>query len=338
MKKGGLLLLAILFLTYGYEGYKIVQLYMNDNVKVKTSGLLSDITDDVISVPLKTPDSGVVRQIRRVQRDGNNIFLLSERRLFHFDISGRFINQPATETSNAEDVFIADYTLDTDNHLIIVIDSQRNISKYDYSGNLISKAVINQPWRRVTAFAHHNGFLWISAEITDDSYLITHRLYQMDTDLNEISNQGFYSAEIGRDIAFNSLCIDELLVDEDGVYAYSSPVDMKHLLSDTLHILQYKNLLSAFGKRHHGEAGVYPVRKGQRYIMSTYHNTVDNCYTFCYDKTNNKAYMLSEGFKDDFYNTGYIADLQPMDINNTSYCYIKSETGNPVLFIVTLKS
>ena len=145
MKKGGLLLLAILFLTYGYEGYKIVQLYMNDNVKVKTSGLLSDITDNVISVPLKTPDSEVVRQIRRVQRDGNNIFLLSERRLLHFDISGRFINQPAIEISNDEDVFIADYTLDTDNHLIIVIDSQRNISKYDYSGNLISKAAINQP-------------------------------------------------------------------------------------------------------------------------------------------------------------------------------------------------
>ena len=160
----------------------------------------------------------------------------------------------------------------------------------------------------------------------------------MDIDLNEISNQGFYSAEIGRDIAFNSLCIDELLVDEDGVYAYSSPVDMKHLLSDTLHILQYKNITSALGDMHHGEACVYPVRKGQRYIMSTYYNTVDNCYTYCYDKTNNKAYILPEGFKDDFYNTGYIADLQPMDIHNTSYCYIKSETNSPVLFIVTLKS
>ena len=347
MKKGGLLLLTILFLTYGYQGYKTVQVYMSNDVKVKTSGLLSDITDNVIPVALETPDSGVVRQAKRVQRDGNDIFLLSDRRLLHFDISGRFINQPAVEISNNEDIFIADYTLNTDNQQIIVIDSQRNISKYDYSGNLISKAKINQTWRRITAFAYHNGCLWASAEtvekkakttdeFTEDSYQVIHRLYRLDTDMNEISNQILYPADIGRDITFNSLCIDELLVDEDGIYAYSSPVDMKNLLSDTLHILQYNTL--AFGSKRHGEACVYPVRKGKRYTISTYHNATDNCYTFCFDSTENKAYLLSEGFKDDFYNTGYIADFQPMDIHNTSYCYIKTEADNSTLFIVTLKS
>ena len=364
MKKGGLFLLTILFLTYGYQGYLTIQKYVNDNVKVKTSGRLSEIAGNVIPVSLETPDSGAIRQVRRVQRDGNDIFFLSENRLLHFDISGRLINQPAKEISNDEDLFIADYTLDTDLHRIIVIDSQRNISKYDYSGNLISKSAINKPWLRISAFTYHNGYLWASAETTekitgnieyndksitihtsesvennpDDYYQIINCLYQLDTDMNEISSRRLLFADIGRDISYNHLCVDELLIDEDGVYAYSTPVDMKYLLSDTLHILQNKSIPSAYGNRHNGDAFVYPVRKGKRYIMSTYHNAIDNCFTFCYDKTNNKSYMLSEGFKDDFYNTGYIADLQPMDIYNSSYCYIKSEADYPVLFIVTLKS
>ena len=372
MKKGGLLLLVILFLTYGYQGYKTIRIYMNNEVKIKTSGLLSDISDNVIPVPLETPDNRDVRLIKRVQRDGNDIFLLSESGLLHFDISGKFINQPAIEISSNDDVFIADYTLDTDYNRIIVIDSQRNISKYDYSGNLISKAKIKHQWRRLTAFAYHNGYLWATAEsmekFTDDNYQIIHRLYQLDSDMNEISNQNLYSVDVGRDITYNSLCIDELLVDEDGLYAYSSPTDMKHLLSDTLHILQYKGIpLMAHTNNHYGEAGVYPVRKSKRHIISTNNNSIDNCYTFCFDKTNNNAYLLPEGFKDNFYNTGYITNLQPMDIYNTSYCYIKTNTDfsektygkilekasekrnkktyekvmnndNPVLFIVTLKA
>ena len=364
MKKGGLFLLTLLFLTYGYQGYKILQSYKNDVVKIKTSGLLSDIANDVMPVPLETPDSGVVRQVKRVQRDGNNIFLISDSRLLHFDISGSFINQPAIGISDNEDLFITDYALDMDYHHIIVIDSQRNISKYDYSGNLISITKISHPWLRITACAYHSGCLWVSAESVEkksdnysfqmfnayfqastetlenaslDSYHIAHRLYQFDGEMNEISIRRFYPAEIGRDVTFNTLCIDELLADEDGVYAYSSPVDMTHLLNDTLHFLHYKNIAFTFDDKHQHEAPVYPIRKSKRYIMST-SNSIDGSYTFCYDKTNNNAFLLNEGFNDDFYNTGLIADLQPVDIHNSSYCYLKSETDKPVLFIVTLKS
>ena len=339
---------------------------MNDEIKVKTSGQLSDITNNVIPVKLEAPDSGIVRNITRVQRDGNNIFLLSDKRLLHFDISGRFINQPAMEISNNNDVFIADYTLDSDNHQVIVIDSQRYISKYDYSGNLISKAKINQQWRRISAFTYYKGYLWVSAETTekiadvpinrdnsvvasyttetsdkkrDDSYQVTYRLYKLDNDMNEISNQKIFLADIGRNTKFNSPCIDELLVYEDDVYAYSSPTDMEHILSDTLHILQYKSMPSfAIANRHEGETGVYPIRKGKRFIISTNNNMIDNCYTFCFDKTKYTAYMLSEGFKDDIYNTGNITNLQPIDIHNASYCFIKSERNNPILYIVTLNA
>lgn len=357
MKKGCLLLLSILFLTYGHQGYKILHRHINDDVKIKTSGNLSDITSKVIPVPLETPGNGVVRQAKRVQRDGNNIFLLDNSRLLHFDISGNFINQPAAEISNNEDICIADYTLDTERHQIILIDSQRNIYKYDYSGNLISKAKITHPWHKVTAFTYHNGYLWATAEKLvnnendKNSFQIVHSLYQLDADMNEISNQRLYLADVGRDIPFSSLCVDKLFADEYGIYAYSSPADMKHLLNDTLHVVQHRNLPMMYKKDHDESICVYPVRKGKRHFVSTYHNTTDDCYTFCFDNTNHTAYMLTDGFKDDFYNTGYVADFQSMDIYNQSYCFLKSgadiagkfpdrgiNNDNPVLFIVTLNS
>ncbi|MDR0572527.1 MAG: 6-bladed beta-propeller [Tannerella sp.] len=357
MRQSCLLLLAILLLTYGYQGYKTVYKYTNDDVKVKYRGQLSDVAEKVLSVPLETPDSGVVRHVKRVQKDENNIFMLSDRRLLHFDVSGKFINQMMTETSGREDVFIADYTLDADRHQVIAIDSRRNVCKYDYSGNLISRTKLTQPWHKITAFACHDGYLWATAEKLvkiaghNDSYQIVHSLYQLDSDMNEISSLKLHIADVGRDVMFRSLCVDELLVDEYGVYAYSSPADMKHLLSDTLHIVQRQNLPTTSGNEHDGKACIYPVRKGKRQFLSTCRHTIDNCYTFCYDNAGHTAYLLSKGFKDDFYDTGYITDFQSMDIYNESYCYLKSgadlsgyfperavSDDHPILFMVTLKS
>ena len=356
MKKSCILLLTIISLTYGYQGYLTIRSYYNDELKIKTSGQLSDITSNVIPVQLETPDSGIVKQIKRVQRDGDDIFLIGDNRLLHFDISGNFINQLAMEISDNEDVFIANYTLDTQLHQVILIDSQRNILKYNYSGDLLSKSKINQPWRSISAFAYYNGYLWTTAEkvvinADDNSIQVTHSLYQLDSEMNEISSQTLHYADVGRDILFHSFFVDELLVDEHGVYAYSSPADMKYLLEDTLNILLYKEIPMMSKTGHYGKACVYPIRKGKHLMISTYCNEADNCYTFCYDNTNHTAYLLSEGFNDNFYKTGHITDLQSMDIYNKSYCYIKSgddlsdkfpdrekNNNNPILFLVTLKS
>lgn len=357
MKKGCLLLLSMLLLTYGYQGYKIIDRHIHDEVKIKTSGKLSDITSHVMPVPLETPGSGVVCQAKRVQRDGNHLFLIDNGRLLHYNISGKFINQLAAEISNSEDIFIADYTLDTEYHQIILIDSQRNISKYDYAGNLVSKAKITHPWHKLTAFAYHNGYLWVTAEKLvnnsndTDSFQIEHNLYQLDCDMHEISNQRLYTAELGRDIPLHSNCVDELFVDEQGVYAYSSPANMKYLLDDTLHIVQYQNLPMMRRNKQEEGAYIYPVRKGKRHIVSTYYNTTNDGYIFCFDNMNHTAYMLTDGFQDDFYHTGYVTDLQSMDVYNQAYCFLKSgddtagtfpdrgiHNDNPVLFIITLNS
>ena len=351
MRRNSIIFLAIIFLTYGYQGYKVFHKYINDEVKVKTTGLLSDITDNVISIPLETPDSGAIQRIKRVQRDGDDIFLLGDRRLLHFNASGKFINQPAADISSMEGVFIADYAIDTDSRQIIVIDSLRNCSKYDYNGNLISRDRIAQPWTKLTAFIYHKGSLWATAETlvknTDgESYTFSHDLYRLDMDMNEISSMNLRNADVGREIIFNNTRANEILVDEEGIYAYSTPTVMDHLLNDTLYILQ-SSIIQTANKNDY--AYIYPVRKSKRYMISTHYNTDGDCHTFCFDNSDHTAYILQEGFKDDIFNTGNIADLQPIDNYNKSYCYIKTiadissdsnekTSGNPVLYIATLKS
>ena len=175
------------------------------------------------------------------------------------------------------------------------------------------------------------------------------KFYELDANLNVLSSQRLHVADVGRDRIFDSYRVDELLVDKFGVYAYATPFDMEYLLYDTLYILQRHDLPLLYKGGHFGEACIYPVRKGKRIQMATTNHTVNNSFTFCFDRSNYTAYLLSKGFKDDIYKTGYISDLQPMDCYNLSYCYIKSSAdlpkktqnsanNNPVLFIVTLHS
>lgn len=358
MKRAGIFLLTILILTYGYQGYKVYKAYIEGDVTIRTSGRLSDICSEVRSVPLETPASGGIRQVRRVQKDGNHLFLISGQRLLLFDISGQFIRQIADDLTEQNDAVIADYTLDTHSHRVIVVDSQRYLRTYHYDGQLIAKTKIRQPWHKLTAIAWHKGSLWATAERlvknhdeAVERYQIVHKLYQLDDRMNVIAEHPLRMADTGRDVSFRSSHVDELLADEYGVYAYTTPADMHDLLSDTLHILQCHQLPAIHTSDRFGQACIYPVRKGKRYFMSTSYLAHDNGYTYCYDYSNHTAYMLPEGFRDDVYRTGQVTSLQPMDMYNQAYCFLKSgdelakkfperaaDMEQSVLFIVTLKA
>jgi hypothetical protein len=359
MRKGCFLFLTLFFLTYLYQGYKTVETYTGDKIDIKVSGKLSDIAGSVLPVLLETPDAaaGAVRHVRRVQRDGNSLFMLCDDRLLHFDISGKFMNRIAGETADENGACIAEYVLNTDLHRVIVIDSRRNISRYDYDGNRISRKRITHPWEKLTAFACHNGYLWASAEtyVKDhdrpDTIRIRHDLYQLDAGMNEISRHPLRTADTGRGRIFAGLCVSELLADEDGVYAYAPPTGTEHLLDDTLYIAERKKTPLLFPEGYAGTACIYPVRKGKRYTISTGNNPAGPHFTFCYDHGDFTAYILPDGFTDDFFDTGFITDFQPMDMYNRSYCFVKSgkdlskkyperawNDDQPVLFIVTLQT
>lgn len=354
MKKGGLLLLAIIFLTYGYQGYKTVDSYAKDRVTIKTSGKLSDIAGRVTPVPLETPDGGALRNIRQVRKDGDDLFLLSENRLLRFDVRGKFVNRIAGDLNDA---LIAAYALNTDMSQVVVIDSRRNVSRYDYAGNRLSTAGAEHPWYRLNAFAFHNGYFWAAAEtlVKSDRHpgasLICRNLYRLDAGMKEVSRMTLRTVDAGRydSIPVNP-CISELLVDEAGVYAYSPPFESRHLLEDTLHIVRQKLFQMPDDDADNGRtACIYPVRKGTRYVISTGSGLDGNRFTFCYDNARYTAHILTEGFRDDVFGTGYITDFQPVDVYSNSYCFVKAgkdlsgkfperaaTSDSPVLFIINL--
>lgn len=351
MKKGCFVLLAIISLTYGYQGYKII--HTNEGLTIKETGKLSDIAAMVLSVPLETPDSGAMRNIKRVRRDGDDLFMISENRLLHFNMNGDFINRIAGDVNDAR---IVEYALNTAGKQALVIDSQHNISKYGYDGALISKTRIERFRYKLTAFTFYDGSLWIAAEtlVKNDrhpgSCLIAHDLYRLDEMMNEVSRLTLRLAPAGGERLFGNTCVSELLVDENELYAYTPPFENDHLLEDTLHLLEQADLFPSL-HAHDGTACIYPVRKGKRYLFSTCGSPAGNNFMFCYDKTGFTAYLLPEGFRDDVFDTGYISGFHPVDMYAGSYCFIKSgndlsgrfpersaNDDRPVLFVVELKT
>ncbi|MDR2147829.1 MAG: 6-bladed beta-propeller [Tannerella sp.] len=331
MKRAVYILIALFALTYGYEAYKAINQHLNDRVKVKTKGVLSDITDDVKAVPLETPDSGAVTNIRRVRKDGDNVFLISNNRLLHYDISGKFVNHIAQDVAEKNE-YIRSYTLNVERQQVIVIDSQRNILTYTYDGDLISEMPFPHRWHRISALEFHDGYFWATAEThvkrNDDVYQVENAMYQMDEQMNIVFQSRLHTADVGRKELLNSGYVDELLAGKDGLYAYTSPHSMDFLLKDTLHILQQEKIPSLHAGEIFGNGCIYQVRRGERFFLS------NNGFTFCYDDRNHTAYNLSDGFKDNFFGTGYISNLQPVDIYGNTYCYLQESR----LYIFSLKA
>jgi hypothetical protein len=358
MKKSCFLLLILITLTYVRQGYRVVDEYRKDEIKIKTTGKLSDIAAQVQPVPLEKPHSGAIRQVRQVRRDGDHLFLLSDNRLLHFDIHGRFIRQIAAHDSETaydnNNTYITGYTLNPHTKHIITINNRHHITRYDYDGNRLDDKPLEHPWQNPTAPAFHDGYLWIAAETPGHR---RHDLYCLDADLNEISRQPLHIAYTGRERILTTSCVTELLADEDGLYAYAPPFDAEELLNDTLYITEQKKYPHLLYPHRNAErllrdaCCIYPVRKGTRHLTATCHHRAESHITFCYDRQKFTAWILPEGFRDDFYETGHVPDLYPMDLYGQTCCFIKSgrdlsrkyparafSEDLPVLFIVNLNT
>lgn len=66
---------------------------------------------------------------------------------------------------------------------------------------------------------------------------------------------------------------------------------------------------------------------GSRFWVSTYYNAEDESrnYTFCYDTEKEEYWQVKEGLKDNFYQTGNVRRMDPIDPYCHSYCFSKSE-------------
>lgn len=348
MKKTCLLLLLLVSIIYIKEGYQCV---CNDNpVKSATQGTLSDVAEEVIAIPLETKPDCRLKYASRIQRDRNDLFLVSNRQLYRFDCSGKFVNQ-VTRNSQFQ---VADYVIDPIQRQLIVMDNEENVYYYNYDGTLLERKSLAglNPLKMPARLMYYDRHIWLTTQSLSpagengEKKCVDQWLYKFDTTLNLQEARKLTAADLGR-FYIGACFTPELSVADGNVYAYSPSTQPEEILADTLYLINRNRL-----HIHKDYSSILPLCIAGRFLVSTYSHAADkeHNYTFCYDRRENYSYNVVGGFEDNFYHTGRVPDLQSIDVYNNSFCYCRSgeevkeafpdrtTDANPVLFIVRMKA
>ena len=77
-----------------------------------------------------------------IKRDREDLFLVSDRQLYHFNSSGKFLGQITTRRSETgQPVELADYAVDPVHDRLIVIGTGHEVYYYDYDGKLLFQKI-----------------------------------------------------------------------------------------------------------------------------------------------------------------------------------------------------
>lgn len=310
---------------------------------------LSDISTEIIAIPLETKIECKIENIKQIQGDGVNLFILNDKNeICHFNYSGNFLNKISLKNDSS----IRSYTVNKDEEQIIVLDSLQQLHCYSYHGNKLDQVDIsNSPlWRTLYKIVYHEQSFWMIAEnLTADNHF-EKWIYKLDKQFNYQAGVKLCNADLGR-FYLEGYFSPELSITDGQIYVYSPLPNKETILQDTLYLALNNPLKNDQISQLQQSIYTVPVRMNKRFMIASYQT---NCYEkenylLCYDQKMNKAYPL-HGFKDNFYQTGLVNDLQALDIFNNQFYFYKSgeeilesfpernESDNPVLFFVTLKS
>lgn len=351
MKKAFTLLFCSLTILYGWLGYELIS---NQQLSpIHSKGELSDIAEEVIAIPLETHAQCKLKQVQLIKRDKEHIFLVSGQQLYHFNSSGKFIGQittPSNQTTQGIDV--VDYAVDPVHACLIVIGKEKEVHYYDYSGQLLAQRSLPQKtsWQTFGRIAYHDHHLWatINQENRDQHQqtVIEQWLYKFDLNFREVEKRKLEAADLGR-ININYCAAPEIKTFNGNVYVYTSAFQQAHILNDTLYLINNNQLTITNECRT-----ILPIQIGKRFLITSYCNPIatEQNYTFCYDQRQEEAYQIKNGLDDNFFMTGKISKLQPLDLNGQTYYYLKKgeevyqsfphiqTEDNPVLFIIKMKA
>jgi len=352
MKRTCLFLLGIIAIVCIKQFYDVY--IENSVVKSYTTGSLSDIAEEVIAIPLQVPDQYSIKNVRNVQKDAHNLFLISNEVLYRFTREGEFI----CRITNPGDIKVAGYVVNQGKEQLIVLGNKDDIFYYTFDGTLLEKKKLKSDFSdvRVLSMSMFKDHVWTTEEhlsidtLTRESFL-EKKVVEYDSSFHRLSDRQLISAELGRE-DFVSGCINSCIsIDKQtgSMFAYTTPYVSDYLLEDTLFL---KNKWRTQIGKGQNMLTVFPVRPGERFWISSYYNKFDESrsYTFCYDSRINASWKVDGGLRDNFYDTGAVPHLEAMDLYNQSYYFCKTgsdikkflsksvQTDSTVVFIVKLKA
>lgn len=307
---------------------------------------LSDISQEIVAIPLETKTECEFKKIKQIQRTNTSIFILNENdEICHFNHSGNFLNK----ISLTNDSLIRSYTINQDDRQVIILDSVQQMHFYTYEGNKLNQKDLSKSvfWQTLYKIVYYQQSFWVITEnLTADNYF-EKWMYKFDKLFNLEQSMKLNNVDLGRFYLEGNFA-PELSVIDHKMYVYSPLPYKETILQDTLYLALNNPL-----KNNYSEHSIYtvPVRMNKRFMIASYQANchIKENYLCCYDQKINKAYCLY-GFKDNFYKTGLVNDIQALDIFNNQFYFYKSgtevaesfpertEKDNPVLFFITLKS
>ncbi|MDF9831281.1 6-bladed beta-propeller [Parabacteroides sp. PF5-6] len=352
MKRAFVILLFGMIVLYAREGYDTW--FSANHIKERITGILSDIAKEVTAIPLQSANGKPMEKVRDIKKDRNELFLISEDILYHYNKDGRFVCQVTDPGS----IKVAGYLVNPAKSELIVLGNVDDIFYYTYEGELIEtkKLVSNLPDRRILSMALHNNRILSMEENTyvhpdTQEVWVEKELVTYDTSFQKIESHKLAFADLGRTQYLLTLSQPQLCIDPDTgqLLVYNSPKDHEYLLQDTLRLAsslkQNKKIIDE------ERIPVVPIRPLGRFWFSSSSNPEDETmnFTFCYDRQTQAHKKLKDGFADDFYETGTVANLQAMDLYSQTFCFTQSgegtkkafpdnyHSGNAVVFIVKMK-
>ena len=168
MRKTFNLLFICLIALYGRIGYQVI--HNTDLPQCQLEGSLSDVAEEVIAIPLETNGHCSLKKIKMIKRDREDIFLVSDRRLYHFNSSGQFLGQiTAYRPGTKQPVELADYAVDPVRDRLIVIGTGQEVYYYDYNGQLLFQSILPQDasWKTFGHMAYYDNHLWATIDLVN---------------------------------------------------------------------------------------------------------------------------------------------------------------------------
>lgn len=354
MKRTFLTLFILLTALYAKQGYELLT---SDGTKAcLLSGHLSDIAEEVIAIPLQNSKTYNIRYAKQVRKEGDNLFLVCNETLYRFNRKGELLNA----VTNPEQMRVGGYIIDRRIQQLIVLGNEDDIHYYTFDGKLIESKKLrsNLSGERVYSMAIHKNNIWtteehISHNPDTNQTSIEVLAVKYDTSFTKLESKKIMSFDTGREQALPTCYNSEFCVHHDtgDIYLYNPPLSAEYLLSDSLYILNQKKYWSNT-YTNNTCITTFPTRMGNRFWLATCDNNLSPLqnYLFCYDTHKNQAWQLTEGFDDDYYKTGSVSGLRPLDVYNQHYYFCKSgkelahsfpqsaKEDSLVVFIVKLKA
>ena len=323
------------------------QTFTSDDNSEKVDSL-STIAELITAIPLETNPLCKLTDLQQVKTAQSIFFILSGNDIYCFNYAGSFINKISVENH----IRIYKYAIDVDNQHIIVLDSLSMIHFFAYDGTPLytkePEAALAE--HTLLDLAYHDHSLWVVTQKVADNNAIEKWMYKLDLACRPLEGTQIATADLGR-FYLDMISTSELYVADNKVYVYTPVSHKETILQDTLYLVSSGQLNRGqlFPNNHDFPAYSLPVRLSKRYLLTSYQTNESESanYFFCYDTKTNQSFNMN-GFRDDFFNTGIVKELLPLNQNNQEFYFCKSgkdvsvsfperdEDSNPVLFVIRL--